>query len=84
MTLPRPIAVSDEQLLQIMTAAAALASADRDKFLRALADALRKEPGELGDGILARTIRNVIRPFFRPPTLAEQPRHNSRIGEPIA
>ena len=57
-TMPRPIAVSDQQLSQIMTAAAVLAPSDRDEFLRALADALRDE-SELGDGVLARTIRHV-------------------------
>ena len=45
-TLPRPIAVSDHQFSQIMAAAAVLAPSDRDRFLRALADALRNEPGE--------------------------------------
>jgi hypothetical protein len=82
-TLPRPIAVSDHQLSQIMAAAAVLAPSDRDRFLRALADALRNEPGELGDGVLGRAIKHVIKPYFRPPTIGEQPRHNSKVGEPI-
>jgi hypothetical protein len=83
-TLPRPnpISLSDEQLSMVINAAALLPPSDRDQFLRALADVLRNEP-ELGDGILARSIRSVIRPLFRPPTLADQPRHNSRVGEPI-
>jgi hypothetical protein len=71
-TMPRPIAISDQQLSAIMRAAEPLSPADRGQFLSALADALRDED-ELGDGVLGRTIRRVIRPFFKPPTLTPRP-----------
>jgi hypothetical protein len=41
---------TSEQMSAVMSAAEPLAPTDRDQFLRALADALRNEPGELGDG----------------------------------
>jgi hypothetical protein len=82
MSFPRPVSLSDEQLSAVMSAAEPLAPADRDQFLRALASALRNEPGELGDGTVAKVIRHVVQPFFRPPVMVEV-RHNSKIGEPI-
>jgi hypothetical protein len=82
--MPRPIAVSDQQLSQIMNAAAVLAPADRGRFLQALADDLRHER-EVGDGVLARRIKDVIRPFFRPPDVPRQTAVHDRknIGPPI-
>jgi hypothetical protein len=36
----------------------------------------------IGDGTVAKVIRHVVQPFFRPPVMVEV-RHNSKIGEPI-
>jgi hypothetical protein len=83
-TARRPVSLSDEQLSAVMSAAAPLTPSDRDQFLRALADALRNEPGELGDGTVAKAIRHVVRPFWRPPeTTKETVHHRRRVGEPI-
>jgi hypothetical protein len=79
-----PLALSDEQMSAVLAAAEPLAPSDRSQFLQALADALRNEP-MIGDGVLARTIRHVIRPFFRPPTGTAGPQpHRRNVGEPIA
>jgi hypothetical protein len=81
-TMPRPLAVSDQQLSQIMAAAAVLAPADRSQFLQALADALRHE-AVIGDGTLDRAIRYVIRPYFRPPVVRhDTPEHHHRVVGP--
>jgi hypothetical protein len=81
-TMPRPLAVSDQQLSQIMNAAAVLAPPDRGRFLQALADDLRHER-EIGDGVLARRIKDVIRPFFRPPSGTAGPQSHRVVGPPI-
>jgi hypothetical protein len=84
-TLPRPIAVTDAQMSAIMTAAAPLQPFERVAFLTAVAHRLRSEPEPVGDGTLNRLIREVVREVWRPPTTTgDEPRHNSRIGEPIA
>jgi hypothetical protein len=64
--MSKPLALTDEQMSAVINAAAPLLPCDRDAFLRALADALRNEPGELGDGAVHRAIRHLIRPFWRP------------------
>jgi hypothetical protein len=80
--MPKPLALTDEQLTTVLAAAEPLAPADRGQFLRALADALRDAPGEIGDGLLARTIRHVVRPYFRPPKVGE-PVHRPVTGPAI-
>jgi hypothetical protein len=87
-TQPNPISLSDSQLQQVMTACQALQPAERSAFLSALAHRLRGEV--IGDGTVARAIRELIRPgeFFHPPQLGTQP-HAFRptkltSGEPIA
>ena len=81
----KPLGLSDSQYGAVVSACEPLAPSDRSRFLVELAALLRSsEPGELGDGQVARAIRHAIRPFFRPPTIGEQPRHNSKVGEPIA
>ena len=85
-TPPNPISLSDAQLTAVMNAAAVLHPADRDPFLRALAHRLR---GELiGDGNLARAIRETLSSgFFKPPTVTEpqgpRPTARSRDAKPI-
>ena len=80
---PCPIAISDSQLAMIMRACEPILPADRDPFLRALAHRLQGEP-ELGDGVVGRAIRELQREFWRPPSIAEEPRSRRVVGEPIA
>ncbi len=61
----KPLALSDEQMTAILHAAAPLPVADRDTFLQAIADALRDQP-VLGDGLVGRTVREVLERFLRP------------------
>jgi hypothetical protein len=61
-----PVAVTDEQLSMIYRAAEPLLPPDRLAFLAALADRLRGEP-IVGDGSIARAIRELQRQCFRPP-----------------
>ena len=77
-TAPRLVSLTDQQLSVVMSAASTLAPSDRGEFLEALAAALRVEP-EIGDGVLARRIKLVIKPFFRPPssTMGPQPHRNT-------
>ena len=86
-TPPNPISLSDAQLTAVMTAAGPLHPADRDLFLRALADRLRGEE-LIGDGNLARAIRETLSSgFFKPPTVTEpqgpRPTARSRDAKPI-
>jgi hypothetical protein len=67
-TPPKPISLSDDQLIFIQHLTEPLHPTDRSRFLVDLAAALRHE-GELGDGILHRHAREVFRRFFKPPTI---------------
>jgi hypothetical protein len=64
----------------VLTAAEPLAKADRSRFLGELAAQLRNEPGELGDGQVARAIRNAVKPFFRPPAVTHEPSPHRNVG----
>jgi hypothetical protein len=78
----KPLALSDAQMDAVMSAAAPLTPVDRDQFLRALADALRDAPH--GDGTVAKTIRHIVRAYFRPPEVPrETVYHRRNIGPPI-
>jgi hypothetical protein len=59
-----PLALTDDQLRQIMHAARPLRPRDRDAFLRALAAELHGR--EIGPGSLGRAIAIVQRQFFDP------------------
>jgi hypothetical protein len=63
-----PIALSDDQLSTIMRAAATLAVADRDAFLRSVSFALAGR--EIGDGVVGRVCAEAQKRFFRPPEFA--------------
>jgi hypothetical protein len=77
----KPLALTDAQMDAVLAAAAPLLPCDRDAFLRALADALRNEPGELGDGAVHRAIRHVIRPFWRPRrVVTPRPERTRNVG----
>jgi hypothetical protein len=66
----RPIALSDQQLDAIMTAAAPIAPRHRSAFLEAVAAQLRPI-ADPGDGDVARAIRTTARLYFDPPLLRE-------------
>jgi hypothetical protein len=80
--MSKPLALTDEQMSAVMNAAEPLVPADRDQFLRALADALRDEP-ELGDGVVARAIRSLQRQYFRPPEIPREMVQHRRVGSPL-
>ena len=83
--MTRPIGISDSQLEMIMEACTPMLPQDRDRFLRALADALGGEPQPLGDGQLHRAVRSLQRQYWRPPAIDHEARHTTRrVGEPIA
>src|SRR5262245_36256880 len=66
-----PIRLSDSELNTVMRAAAVLNIADRDPFLRAVAESLAGR--ELGDGIVARVCAEAQKRFWRPPELDGRP-----------
>jgi hypothetical protein len=81
--MPKPLGLSDSQYSAVCAAVQPLAPADRGRFLVELAALLRAEP-EIGDGVLARAIRHVIKPYFRPPVSTSGPASTRRhVGEPI-
>jgi hypothetical protein len=78
MSLPRPIAVSDEQLSAIMRACAPLQPMERSALLAALAHRLRGyRNGDVGDGELHRLLREILREVWRPPKV------NTHAGMPV-
>jgi hypothetical protein len=68
-----PISLTDVQLDAVMRAAAPLAIADRDPFLRAVAEALQGCQ-ELGDGTVYRIVAEAQRRFWDPPLMDHQRR----------
>jgi hypothetical protein len=60
-----PIALSDEQLAAVMTAAEPLALADRAAFLEDVAAALAVLP-ILGNGAVSRVVRETQSRYFHP------------------
>jgi hypothetical protein len=65
---PRPLALSDSEITTIMAAARPLSPADRQSYLEHVAAALTALP-LLGDGVVARTCREVFRQHWRAPEL---------------
>ena len=82
--MTHPIGISDTQLAMIMQACEPMLPQDRDRFLRALADALGGGPQPIGDGQLHRAIRSLLALYWKPPALDEEPRSRRTVGEPIA
>ena len=78
MSTSRPVSLSDQQLSAVMSAAEPLAPADRDAFLRALANVLRGEEQPLGDGAVFRAVRALQREFWTPPTSTAGPQSTRR------
>jgi hypothetical protein len=62
-----PIALTDAQLAMITAAARVLHQRDRSLFLEAVA--ARLSGVEVGDGVVARVVRETQRAFFRAPQL---------------
>ena len=69
-TEPRPISLSDDQLLFLADLVGPLHPNDHRAFLQLLAAALRYEQEPIGDGILHRDARELFARFFRPPALS--------------
>jgi hypothetical protein len=61
-----PLALTDDQLATIQRHAEPLHPADRDAYLRRVAQLL--DGIEPGDGVVSRVARAAAREFFRPPT----------------
>lgn len=86
MSKPRPIAITDEQLSQIMRSLEPLQPHERSALLAKLAEHLRARPGEIGDGQLFRLLRELVRGVWRPPEGVRHDtpaNHHRRVGEPI-
>jgi hypothetical protein len=67
-TMSRPLALTDDQLQTIMRAAEPLHYIDRGPFLQAVAERLRGVR-VLGDGVVARVVRDTQREFWRAPEM---------------
>jgi hypothetical protein len=64
--LPPPLALTDDQLSTIMTAAGPLHPAIRGLYLERVAEQLR-DHRVIGDGLIGRITKQVQRQFLRPP-----------------
>jgi hypothetical protein len=72
--MPRPIALSDDELQAVMDAARPLAPRDRDQFLRRIAAVITALPVR-GPGVIHRAIRSTWREFYDVPDLrSDEPR----------
>jgi hypothetical protein len=60
-----PLALTDDQLATVFDAATPLLPADRNLFLRDVAAALDGQ--QIGDGLVARTCREIQRRYWTPP-----------------
>jgi hypothetical protein len=69
---PRPLALSDSEITTIMAAARPLSPADRDAFLEHVAAALAALPMR-GDGVVARTVREVFKQHWKAPEIERKP-----------
>jgi hypothetical protein len=67
--MSRPLALSDDELAQVMAACRSLPVRDRDAFLQGVAEALRS-CDEIGPGAVHRAIVTVQRRHFDPPDLS--------------
>ena len=66
--LPKPIALTEAQMLALLAASHPLPPAARPAFLEACAKEIAALP-ELGDGVLHRTIVRVQKMYFDPPDI---------------
>jgi len=72
-----PLKLTDDEMEAVYNACRPLHVADRDAFMQALADALRRR-GEIGPGAVHRAIRDAQRRFSRPPEFSECERYAGR------
>jgi len=66
--MPQPISLTDSELEAVMNACRPLQPRDRDRFLRAVAQAIAELP-EIGPGSVHRAIASVWRQHYAPPDL---------------
>jgi hypothetical protein len=66
--MSRPISLTDSELQAVMDAARPLQPRDRDRFLRAVAQAITELP-EIGPGSVHRAIASVWRQHYDAPDL---------------
>jgi hypothetical protein len=72
--MPQPISLTDSELTAVMDAARPLQPRDRDRFLKAVAQAIAALP-EVGPGSVHRAIASVWRQHFDTPDLrVDEPR----------
>jgi len=72
--MSQPISLTDSELTAIMNAAKPLQPIDRDRFLRAIAEAITALP-EVGPGSVHRAIVELQKRFFVAPDLrVDEPR----------
>jgi len=72
--MSQPISLTDSELQAVMDAAKPLQPRDRDRFLRAVAQAIAALP-EVGPGSVHRAINATFRMHFDPPDLrVDEPR----------
>jgi hypothetical protein len=71
--MSRPIALSDDELQAVMDAARPLQPRDRDRFLKAVAQAIAELP-EVGPGSVHRAIASVWRQHYDVPDLRAESR----------
>jgi hypothetical protein len=76
--MPKPLALSDEELTIIMNVCAPLQPQERSAFLGKLADHLRGAP-EIGPGGLHRLVRELLRHTWRPPEVTRESVHHRRV-----
>jgi len=78
-TEPRPISLSDDQLIFLTDLVQPLPPPDRSQFLQLLAADLGHEQQPIGDGVFHRKASALFARFFRPPVLsAPQPARYER------
>ena len=71
--MPRPISLNDDGLQAVMDAARPLQPRDRDRFLKAVAQAIAELP-EVGPGSVHRAIASVWRQHYDAPDLRAESR----------
>ena len=76
-----PISLTDDQLSAILRGAKPLPPADRDQYLRRVAELLRY--CEIGDGVVSRAAARAQREIFKPPVMihSQPPRPRRKVSD---
>jgi hypothetical protein len=84
MSTTKPLALTDAQYLAVCHAVEPLQPFERSALLAALVHRLRNE-AEIGDGLLHRIVRELVREIWSPPQFPKHatPVHKPVKGEPI-